>query len=291
MPVTNINTASLKVPTKSAFAVHSRSANPCRTFITSTRRDYYKISLITKGEGILTLSDRTYQIKPPALLFINPAEVKTWQPEGEQDGYYCIFSEHLFEMHRHNGVDLIHYPLFQIGANAVLFLTAPQSQQFQLIFQQMMREHNDSDAYRQEAIAIYLQLLLLEAKRIAAVDLDNHRPLTAGQQLAERFTDALEKQFPIAADINQIQYKTPGDFAQLLNVHPNHLNATIKSVTGRTTSEHIRQRILLEARLLLQHTDWHIAAIARCLGFEEHANFTHFFKSQTGHSPQMFRMK
>lgn len=286
-----LHTTTLKAPVKSTFAVHSRSLNPCRTFISDTRRDYYKISLITKGKGILTLGDRTYHITQPALIFINPVEVKTWQPEGEQDGYYCLFSAHLFEMNRHYRDDLIHYPLFQIGANAVVFLTDEQSEQLQHLFRQMMKEHNDSDAYRQEAIAIYLQLLLLEAKRIGAVSLEAHRPVTAGQQLAERFTDALEKQFPIASEQSTIQYKTAGEFAQLLNVHPNHLNATIKSVTGRTTSEHIRQRILLEARLLLQHTDWPIAAIARCLGFEEHANFTHFFKSQTGHTPLTFRMK
>lgn len=286
-----LNTTTLKAPAKSTFAVHSRSANPCRTFISATRRDYYKISLITKGKGALTLGDRTYHITQPALIFINPVEVKTWQPEGEQDGYYCLFSEHLFEINRHYRDDLIHYPLFQIGANAVVFLTDDQSQQLQHLFRQMMREHNDSDAYRQEAIAIYLQLLLLEAKRIGTVSLEAHRPVTAAQQLAERFTNALEKQFPIASELSCIQYKTAGEFAGLLNVHPNHLNATIKSLTGRTTSEHIRQRILLEARLLLQHTDWHIAAIARCLGFEEHANFTHFFKSQTGHTPLTFRMK
>ncbi|GAA3915460.1 AraC family transcriptional regulator [Chitinophaga oryziterrae] len=281
--------ATPKVPARSSFAVHSRATNPCKEYISASRRDYYKISLITEGSGTFTLGDRVYKIKAPSLLFINQVEVKTWSPVGPQDGYYCMFTEHLFEMQRNYRDEILHYPLFQIGANAVLKLTEEQSIYLQQIFKQLMREHKDCAAYKQEAIVIYLQLLLLEAKRMGTPASDHQRTLTTAQLLAERFTETLEKQFPIASEQEQVQLKTAGEFAQMLNVHPNHLNATVKRVTGHTTSEHIRQRILLEAKLLLRHTDWHISAIAWCLGFEEPANFTHFFKSQTSHSPHIFR--
>lgn len=278
-----------KVPAKGSFSIHSRATNPCREYISASRRDYYKISLITKGGGILTLGHRTYVIKAPAMIFINPLERKTWQPEGEQDGYYCIFTEHLFETQRRYRDELLHYPLFQTGANPVLTLTEEQGASLLQLFERLVKENKDCDAYRLEAITIYMQLLLLESKRIGVHETVPQRTLTTAQLLAERFTDTLEKQFPVTSEQEQIQLKTASDFAQVLNVHPNHLNATIKSVTGRTTSEHIRQRILLEARLLLMHTDWPIAIIAHCLGFEEPASFSHFFKSQTGHTPHTFR--
>lgn len=278
-----------KVPAKSNFSIHSRATNPCREYISASRRDYYKISLITKGGGILTLGQRTYVIKAPAMVFVNPLEAKTWQPEGEQDGYYCIFTEHLFETQRPYRDELLHYPLFQTGANPVLNLTEQEGQHMLQLFERLIKENKDCNAYRLEAITIYLQLLLLESKRIGVNEIVPQRTLTTAQLLAERFTDTLEKQFPITSEQEQLQLKTAGDFAQTLNVHPNHLNATIKRVTGRTTSEHIRQRILLEARLLLLHTEWPIAIIAHCLGFEEPASFSHFFKSQTGHTPHTFR--
>lgn len=244
---------------------------------------------MTKGGGIMTLGQRTYVIKAPAIVFINQLEAKTWEPQGEQDGYYCRFTENLFEMQRHSRDELLHHPLFQIGASPVLNLTEQQRDYMLQLFGHLLKESKDCNPYRQEAILIYLQLLLLEAKRIGAPEATPQRSLTTAQLLAERFTDTLEKQFPITSEQEQVQLKTAGDFAQILNVHPNHLNATVKRVTGRTTSEHIRQRILLEARLLLLHTDWPIAAIAHSLGFEEPANFSHFFKSQTGHTPHTFR--
>lgn len=285
----NVNQENLpKAPAKSNFSIYSRATNPCGDSFTS-RRDYYKISLLTKGGGVMTLGSRTYVIKAPAIVFINPLEFKNWQPEGEQDGYYCNFTESLFEMHRHQRDELIHHPLFQTGAVPVLTLTEQQGQYLLQIFLQLLKESKDCNPYRQEAIMIYLQLLLLEAKRIGAPEVVPQRALTTAQILAERFTDTLEKQFPITIEQEQIQLKTAGDFALMLNVHPNHLNATVKRVTGRTTSEHIRQRILLEARLLLMHTDWPIAIVANCLGFEEPASFSHFFKSQTGNAPHTFR--
>lgn len=300
MPATNSNDLSeisvnpgktaLKVPPKGHFTVHSRATNPCREYISASRRDYYKISLITKGEGLFTLGGRSYHITPPAIIFINQSEIKTWEPKGaEQDGYYCIFTEQVFEMQRHNRDELVHYPLFQIGGTPVVHLTEQQSEHMQRLFSHMMRESCNATPYSHEAIALYLQLLLLEAKRAAATQYTPHRSLTTAQLLAERFTETLEKQFPITSEQDHIHLKTAGEFAQVLNVHPNHLNATVKSVTGRTTTEHIRQRILLEARLLLVHTDWPIAAIARSLGFEEPASFSHFFKSQTSFTPHMFR--
>lgn len=282
--------AAIKAPSRGSIAVHARNELACRTFVASSRRDYYKITLITAGTGIFTLGDRRYEVAAPALLFTNPHEIKTWEgTSDEQEGYNCLFTEALFEMQRHYREDVTRHPLFQPGAQAVLSITTEQSGSLASIFRQMMREYHNTAAFKQEAMMIYLQLLLLEGKRIGMEAATGQKPLNAAQLLTQRFTALLEKQFPIENTQQQVHLRSAGEYANALNVHPNHLNATIKQLTGRTVSEHIRQRILLEAKLLLMHTDWHIAEIARCLGFEEPANFTHFFKSQAGQTPHDFR--
>jgi AraC family transcriptional activator of pobA len=278
------------IPERGNVVVHSRKDLPCKTHYTSSRRDYYKITLVMAGNGCLTLGAKQYVINSPALIFTNPTETKIWETDTPQEGYNCLFTQQLFEKHRHYREEVMRHPLFQVGAEAVLPLTAAQANILQSIFQQLMREYNDTAAYREEAILIYLQLLLLEGKRIGMQVSEAHIPLNAGQMLAQRFTDMLEKQFPIETPQQQLTIRAAREYAQLLNVHPNHLNATVKQVTGRTLSEHIRHRVLLEAKLLLLHTDWPIAAIAWSLGFEEPGNFTHFFKSQTGQSPHLFRI-
>jgi AraC-like DNA-binding protein len=53
----------------------------------------------------------------------------------------------------------------------------------------------------------------------------------------------------------------------------------------------IQQRVLLEAKRLLQSTDLSIKEIAFELGFIDHAYFSNFFKNQTKATPTEFREK
>ncbi|NLR61491.1 AraC family transcriptional regulator [Chitinophaga polysaccharea] len=279
-----------KAPLRGSFAVQERADHNCVDEVTASRRDYYKISFISKGSGIFTMGEERYEVDGPTLIFINPFELKTWRATSEeQEGYFCLFTDLLFETQTNHQENLLMHPLLQMGAQAVYKLTDEQCSYIQSIFRQLLREYSENAAFKHEAILIYLKLLLLEGKRLSTQFTSPQRQLTAAQALAHRFTDRLEKQFPIEYTHNQLRLKTAKEFAQVLNTHPNHLNACVKQATGRTVSEHIRQRMLLEARLLLIHTDWQISEIAWCLGFEDPGNFTHFFKNHSGVSPHIYR--
>lgn len=64
----------------------------------------------------------------------------------------------------------------------------------------------------------------------------------------------------------------------------------MKEVTGKPTTAHIADRIISEAKALLQHTDWSIAEIAYALGFEYPTYFNNFFKKKTGEIPKAIRL-
>lgn len=63
----------------------------------------------------------------------------------------------------------------------------------------------------------------------------------------------------------------------------------MKEITGRTTTEHIAERITSEAKALLTNTSWNVSEIAYTLGFEYPAYFNNFFKKQTSQTPGAFR--
>jgi AraC-like DNA-binding protein len=65
----------------------------------------------------------------------------------------------------------------------------------------------------------------------------------------------------------------------------------VKEVTGKPTSVHISERIVAEAKALLQHTDWSVADIAYGLGFEYPTYFNNYFKRSTGVTPGSYRRK
>lgn len=111
----------------------------------------------------------------------------------------------------------------------------------------------------------------------------------AKSRIAAVFTELLERQFPIETPSQRFSMRSAKDFAEKLAVHVNHLNRSVKVATGKTTTDLIAQRLLAEAKSLLKHTDWNVAEIGYCLGFEEAAHFNNFFKKQTSYTPGSFR--
>lgn len=72
-------------------------------------------------------------------------------------------------------------------------------------------------------------------------------------------------------------------------MHTNYLNRAVKEITGKPTTAHITERIIAEAKALLQHTDWNISEVAYALGFDYPTYFDNFFKKQTGTNPKSLR--
>jgi AraC-like DNA-binding protein len=99
----------------------------------------------------------------------------------------------------------------------------------------------------------------------------------------------LEKQFPVDSPRYTLVLKKASDFADKLSVHVNHLNAAVREITGKSTTAHINERILNEARSLLTHTSWSVAEIAFSLGFDYASYFNNFFKKHTGLTPMALR--
>jgi AraC-like DNA-binding protein len=115
------------------------------------------------------------------------------------------------------------------------------------------------------------------------------RDLNAAARITNLFFELLNRQFPIVSRQNELQLRSAKDFAKHLSLHTNHLNRAVKNFTGKTTTEHIAARILLEANDLLRNTDWTISEIGYCLGFRYPGYFNSFYKKHAGTTPNELR--
>lgn len=113
----------------------------------------------------------------------------------------------------------------------------------------------------------------------------------AATRISSQFIDLLERQFPISIPNHPLELKTPQNYANILAIHVNHLNRSVKKVIGKTTSELIISRVIREAFILLQYTDWSISDISFGLGFEYPSYFGNLFKRHTGLTPSSIRDK
>ena len=152
----------------------------------------------------------------------------------------------------------------------------------------MIGEQQSDYAYKDDLIRNYINLIIHEALKLQPSETyDQHK--NAASRITNVFLELLERQFPVESTDRPLQLKSAQDYANELAVHVNHLNRSVKEVTGKSTTTHIAQRIITEAKALLQHTDWTIAEIAYALGFEYPTYFNNYFKRATGTNPTSLR--
>lgn len=250
-----------------------------------SRRDFYKISLIL-GNGILHYPDAQIEIKERALLFTNPNIPYSWESTSPKPaGFFCLFTENFIHNRNETLRDSL---LWRINDSPVIHIDEEQEVTLKDIFSKMMKEMDGDYIHKYDLLRNYVQLIVHEALKVKPQDII-FKQNNASVRLTSLFLELLERQFPIGSTEHILELKTAHDFALRLLVHVNHLNHAVKEVTGKTTSEHISRRIATEAVALLKHTEWNIAQIAYCLGFEYPANFNIFFKRQMQCTPKGFR--
>ncbi|WP_320052988.1 helix-turn-helix domain-containing protein [uncultured Acetobacteroides sp.] len=249
-----------------------------------SRRDFFKISLMI-GDGTLCYASKGIKIDQAALVFFNPLVPYAWETVSEnQSGYCCLFTEEFVTQNKL----LNDSPFFKIGADPVFFLSEQQKATLSILFEKMLAEIGSEYRYKSLLLQNYLELIVHEALKMKPSD-SYFTYTDASTRITNLFLELLERQFPVDPIKHPLKLKAANDFACSLSVHVNHLNRAVKEITNHTTSWHIADRVIREARLLLKNTDWSIADVAYSLGFEYPAYFNSFFKKQTGLTPLIVR--
>ncbi|WP_082489125.1 AraC family transcriptional regulator [Dyadobacter sp. Leaf189] len=252
------------------------------------RRDFYKISLIIEGDSQLLYANRGIVIDRSALVFTNPLVPYSWEATKPQfDCFFCVFTQEF--LRAGNRMESFQESvLFKPGGEPVYFLDDDQVSYLRGIFQRMCREMESDYIYKYDLLRNHVNLIIHEAiKMQPAVAYFN--PPNAAARISKLFLTLLEKQFPVESPQHSISLKKASEYASQLSVHVNHLNAAVQEVTGKSTTAHINERILTEAKSLLTHTDWSVAEIAFSLGFEYASYFNNFFKRHAGTTPLAIR--
>jgi AraC family transcriptional activator of pobA len=253
-----------------------------------SRKDFYKISL-TSGKYAFSYADKSYKTEGPLLFFGNPRIPYAYEViTPTVDGFTCLFTEEFLKI-SDRSESLLKSPLFKIGGTPMFALNDLQKESISSIFQKMILEQDSDYAFKDELIRSYLQLIIHETLKMQPSESMASNNNAAGR-ITSVFLELLERQFPIESIDQRLVLRTAQGFAQYMSVHINYLNSSVKEITGKSTSTHIAERLITEAKALLQHTDWNIAEIAYALGFEYPTYFNNFFKKKTGMVPKSIRI-
>ena len=148
--------------------------------------------------------------------------------------------------------------------------------------QKMETEYNSDNPMKEEIIRSYLNILLIHSERMFKQYYPNEGVKDSSS--AGPFQD-----FKILLEKNFVKLHKVKEYAELMTITEKQLNEIIKKAVGKTASELIQARLILEAKRLFMHSDYSNKEIAYFLHFEDPSHFSKFFKKRVGLSPNDFR--
>ncbi len=246
------------------------------------RHNFYQIVLFTQGGGQHSIDFQQYEVQPHQIYYMAPGQIHTWEFDDETDGYLINFNDSFFTSVVNSPQYVRDFPLFNhITRSSVNTLDLACCTEVEQAFAQMLEEFEAADNYlKMELLRGILTIILVRLSRAAPLAFKDGTSKHHVAQLRQ-FEQLIEQHFR--------EKRLPKDYAKMMFVTPNHLNALTNSAIGKSAGEIIRARTLLEAKRLLTNSDLMVGQIAETLHFEDNAYFTRFFKKHLGITPEGFR--
>jgi AraC family transcriptional activator of pobA len=247
------------------------------------RHTFYHLVLFTEGSGSHAIDFENFTVKPYQIYFMIPGQVHSWNVDGFTDGYIINFSASFFRSFLSNPMYPESFSFFSGEIkNAVIDLPENLHQKINNLFEEIIKESENKQAQGADMLRILILQLFIIISRSSESRI-NKAPASYNQTLIRNFQKLIEEHFT--------NLKLPNEYADLLYITPNHLNAVCKDILGMQAGEVIRNRALLEAKRLLTNPQLNITEIALNLNFSDNSYFTKFFKKVEGITPEQFRKK
>jgi AraC family transcriptional regulator, transcriptional activator of pobA len=245
------------------------------------RHSFYHLVLFTGGKGSHTIDFERFPVRPFQVYFMRPGQVHSWHFEGGVDGFIMHFNENFISSFLQQGHYLEKFPFFSGDTSAgVCQLPVKEHHRVVNVFENMVTELNERNTDYLDMIRLQLLQLFVLVKRQGFQSARKNVPpqklvlLRNYQQLIERYFRTI---------------RLPKEYAELLYITPNHLNALCAELLGKTAGDLVRDRLLLEAKRLLTNADMTVTEIAYDLNFRDNSYFNRFFKKEAGLTPDEFR--
>lgn len=245
------------------------------------KHNFYLAVLFTRGSGIHEVDFNSYEVKPGTLFFLNPGQTHHWELSENTDGYIFFHTQAFYDLHyTHN--KLSSFPFYySIYNTPCICLNNVKTERIQLLFAMLLSEYTNQTTRNKEYLISIADLIYIESTR--AYQLQNPEMVKNKDKYYEKFRkfeELLEEQY--------ITEKSPSAYADMMSMTSKHLNRIVQAAVGKTASDVILERVMLEAKKQIILQKHGFAEIAYALGYEDYAYFSRLFTKKTGTTPSVF---
>lgn len=244
------------------------------------RHNYYEIFLFEKGGGFHEIDFKKIPINDRSIHFVSPGQVHKVERELNANGHLILFSREFFYSNSVNRKSLFEIPFLNNNfSEPIINLSESDYNQLLGLITSMKQEYGNEQEYQQEVIQSYLNVLILNCKRLFDKQVTG---IGIYPKTVQEFRRLLENDFDKNHQV--------ADYAEKLNISAKQLSAITKNTVGKTALEMIHTRIVLEAKRLLKYSDHSIKEISFFLNFDDPSHFGKFFKSRVAVTPKAYRL-
>lgn len=250
---------------------------------TPHRTNFYHIFLFENCQPTHFVDFEPIKIEPYSLLFIDKDRVHQFDQLIKYEGQVLIFTEDFFCSSETDTKFLRSSILFNdLTDQSTIKLNQKDFEKYTNICESITEElclpdDNLKHVLLKNLVHNFLLLAEREKRKQGFMELKKGADL----DYTLLFRDELET--------NYTKLKSVNDYAKIICISEKRLGQATSKVLGKSPKEIINDRILLEAKRLLVHTNLSIKEIGQDLGYEDPAYFVRYFKKNTATTPVEFR--
>ena len=251
--------------------------------------DFYTVSL-KRGCNNLLYGQQKYDFDEGLMGFMSPNQIlrgETGALPQKLEGW-MLFIHPDFSWNTTLAKKINQYDYFGYAANEALFLSDKEEMMMTGIIENIKNEYDSNiDKFSQDVIIAQLELLFTYAQRFyerqfITRKITNHKVL---ERLENLLNDYFNNEDLVSKGLPTVQF-----IADVLNISSKYLGSLLKQLTGKTTQQHIHEKLIEKAKEKLSTSDLSVSEIAFQLGFEHSQSFSKLFKTKTNQSPITFRV-
>ncbi|MAW86634.1 MAG: AraC family transcriptional regulator [Phyllobacteriaceae bacterium] len=242
--------------------------------------DHVQFLWIADGHGAFSIEGADYSAQSPALV-VQPAgslhEIR-FRPgtEGRVITAAVSFVEAVAGGDQRL-VDITRQP-----AAHTLPAGSPLVEKLGAAFGEIQNEARWEEVGRRMAIRAHMLLVLVALLRLSETRLSGTQARRDRDfEIVTRYRGALEAHFRSQKGLTF--------YARSLGISTQRLNTACKARAGRTASELLHERVIIEAKRNLLYTEMTVAEIGHAIGYDDPAYFNRFFSQRVGVPPGTFR--
>jgi len=243
----------------------------------------YRIVWVQEDSCTFIVDTVPVEVKKNQLIFFTPHN----QVEMSSTEYQVVslsFNREFYCIREHDHEVSCYGYLFYGSSNVpVITLDDKEADRFKLLFQVLREEFEYADNIQGDMLRVLLKRLLIKSARLT-------RNLLLNPEINSSQLDLI-RQFNVLVEMNFKQKHKVKDYADMLFKSPKTLSNLFAQYSDDSPLQTINQRIILEAKRQLAHTDKTVEELAFELGYADAAHFSKFFKKHEGVSPISFKKR